>query len=128
MGELTQGVSWVAVIVSFVLAFLLGWLWYSPMLFGKKWASGVGISLDEGGPFPVFAMVSQAMATFGLAWLFGITAAGEALFTIVLILLTLILFIVSNGKFAQKSNTAVAIEGGFIFAMGVIMLICQAIL
>lgn len=128
MGELTEGVSWFAVIVSFVLAFLLGWLWYSPMLFGKKWAEGVGVSLHEGGPFPVFAMVSQAIATFGLAWLIGITVAGETLLTISLILITLILFIVSNGKFAQKSNAAVAIEGSFIFAMGVLMLICQAIL
>ncbi len=127
MGELTQGVSWLAVIVSFVLAFILGWLWYSPMLFGKKWAEGSGISLESDVPFPALAMTTQALGTFGLAWLFGITAAAEALFTIILILLTLILLIIANGKFAQKNNTAVLIEGSYIFAMGVVMLICQAI-
>ena len=28
MGELTTGVSWLAVIVGAVASFLLGWLWY----------------------------------------------------------------------------------------------------
>ena len=38
MGELTMGVSWLGVIVGAVAAFLVGWLWYSPVLFGKRWA------------------------------------------------------------------------------------------
>ncbi|MGY8815020.1 MAG: hypothetical protein ACKVHQ_09955 [Gammaproteobacteria bacterium] len=62
-----------------------------------------------------------------MAWLFGITAASEALLTIMLVLITLILLIMSNGKYAQKSNAAVAIEGSYIFAMGVVMVICQGI-
>ncbi len=38
MSELVDGLSWLAVISGFVLSFLLGWVWYSPGLFGKKWA------------------------------------------------------------------------------------------
>lgn len=127
MNELTAGVSWIGVVVSFVLSFMLGWLWYSPKLFGKKWAEGVGVALSDGGAMPAAAMITQALGTFGLAWLFGITAASEALLTIILILVTIILFIVSNGKYARKSNTAVVIEAGYIFAMGVVMVICQGI-
>jgi hypothetical protein len=127
MAELVEGVSWMAVIVSFVISFLLGWLWFSPKLFGKKWAEGAGISLEGGAQMPALAMLTQALGTFGLAWLFGITAADEALLTIILVLLTLSLLVVANGKFAQQSNAAVAIEGSFIFAMGVIMLVCQGI-
>jgi len=105
----------------------LGWLWYSPKLFGKKWAEGVGVDMGDGSSMPVFAMITQALGTFGLAWLFGITAASEALLTIILVLVTLILLIVSSGKYAQKSNTAVGIEAGYIFVMGVVMVICQGI-
>ena len=127
MNELTAGVSWMGVVVGFVLSFLLGWLWYSPKLFGKKWADGVGIEMGDGSTMPAFAMITQALATFGLAWLFGITASNNALYTIILIVVTLILFIVSNGKYAQKNNTAIAIEAAYIFAMGLVMVICQGI-
>lgn len=127
MNELIEGVSWIGVLVSFVLSFLLGWLWYSPILFGKKWAKGVGVSMSEGSSMPVIAMIAQALGTFSLAWLFGITAAKDALFTIILILFTIILFIVGNGKYAQKSNSAIAVEASYIFVMGIIMLICQGI-
>ena len=36
MGEITSGVNWLAVTVGAVAAFLLGWLWYSPKLFGGQ--------------------------------------------------------------------------------------------
>lgn len=36
MGELTTGVSWLAVIIGAIASFVLGWLWYSPKLFGPK--------------------------------------------------------------------------------------------
>jgi len=127
MIELTEGVSWIGVSVGFVLAFMLGMVWYNPKVFGTKWATGVGISLDDGSPFPIAAMVIQLLGTFGLAWLFGITAASNELLTIILILATIILIVVSNGKYARKSNAAVTIEGGYIFAIGVIMVICQGI-
>ena len=127
MEELTAGVSWIAVVVSFVLSFILGWLWYSPKLFGKKWAEGVGVSMAEGASMPVCALITQALGTFCLAWLFGITAASNALLTIILVLVTIILIVVSNGKFAQKSNRAITIEAAYILAMGVVMVVCQGI-
>ncbi len=45
MTELTANVNWLAVIIGFVLSFALGWLWYSPKLFGVKWAEGVGVKM-----------------------------------------------------------------------------------
>jgi hypothetical protein len=127
MNELTEGVNWIAVFVSFFLSFMLGWLWYSPVMFGKKWAAGVGVSLSNASSLPVVAMVTQALATFALAWLFGITASTNAMLTIILIMVTIILFNVSNGKYAQKSNVAITIEATYIFAMGIVMFICQGI-
>ena len=97
------------------------------MMFGEKWAKGVGVGLNTADNMPKMAMITQALATFGLAWLVGITAGQEALLTVLLIIFTLALFVVSNGKFAQKSNYAVVVEGSFIVAMGIVMIICQGI-
>lgn len=127
MNELTAGVSWLAVVAGFILSFLLGWLWYSPMLFGRKWAEGVGVQMGGAGSMPIAAMATQALGTFGLAWLFGITAGNSALLTIILVLVTIMLLIVSNGKYAKKSNAAVGIEAAYVAAMGVVMFICQAV-
>jgi len=127
MNELTAGVSWIGVVVGFAVSFLLGWLWYSPKLFGKKWAEGSRVTMGSAGAMPMFAMATQALGTFGLAWLFGITAAASHLLTIILILLTVIMLIVSNGKFAQKNNAAITIEATFIVAMGIIMFLGQMI-
>ena len=60
MAELTTGVSWLAVIVGAVVSFLAGWLWYSPKLFGPKWADGVGVEMGTASEMPVVAMASQA--------------------------------------------------------------------
>jgi hypothetical protein len=128
MDEIVTNVSWLAVIVGAVLSFLLGWLWYSPMLFGKKWAEGVGVQLGSASEMPVGAMASQIVGIFLLAWLFGITAANNALLTIILIVLAIAAFIVSSGMFARKSAYAVWTEAGYIVAIGVVMFVVQAVL
>ena len=76
---------------------------------------------------PAAAMVTQLIATFLLAWLVGITAGQNALLTIILIALTIIIFVISNGLFAKKSNYAIGVEAGFIAAMTVLMIIVQGI-
>lgn len=124
---LIENVSWLAVLVGFVLSFMLGWLWYSPKMFGKPWAEGVGVDLADGSEMPVIAMATQALGTLCLAWFVGVTTANGALPVMLLTFAVLILLIVSNGKYAQKTNIAVAIEGSYIAAMGLIMLSCQAI-
>ncbi len=128
MQEITANVSWLAVIVGTILSFLLGWLWYSPMLFGKKWAEGVGVELGAASDMPVGAMVTQLIGIFLLAWVFGVTAANEALLTIILVVLALAALIFSGGMFAKKSMYAVYTESGFIIAMGVVMFLVQAVL
>ena len=130
MSELTEGVSWLAVIISFVLSFMLGWLWFSPKFFGTPWANGViGVNIEEGecGKPPALAMITQAFGVFGLAWIIGVCASYNALSTTILIVLTIIFLIISNGKFAMKSNSSVMIESGYIIAMTIIMIICQGL-
>ncbi len=127
MGEITLGVNWLAVTVGAVLAFLLGWLWYSTKLFGVKWAEGVGVSTDDSSGPSGSAMAAQALGTFLLAWVVGVTAAADALLTIILIVLTLVVLMVAGGRFSQKSGYAIATEAGYFIAMAVIMIVCQGI-
>lgn len=127
MAEITVGVNWLAVIVGAVVAFLLGWLWYSPKLFGVRWAEGVGVSLDDAsGPSGV-AMAAQALGTFLLSWVVGVTAAADALLTIILIVVTLVVLMVAGGKFSQKSGYAIATETGFVVAMAIVMIVFQGV-
>lgn len=69
-----EGVNLLVVLVAAVSSFALGGLWYSPMLFGRRWSRDAGMEGRKGG-YParvfgvafVFALVSAAM----FAWLLG---------------------------------------------------------
>ncbi len=128
MMEITANVNWLAVVVGAVVAFLLGWLWYSPKLFGVKWAQGVGVSLDKADGMPVAALIVQAVGTFLLAWIVGVTAAANALLTIILIVAVVVCLNITSGLFGKRSTYAIATESGFIVAMAVIMIVVQGIL
>jgi hypothetical protein len=128
MGEITTDVNWIATVVGAAIAFALGWLWYSPKLFGHKWAQGVRISFDDKTAPPMMAMLTQAIATFLLAWVVAVTAVNDALLTIILITLTIVVMVISSGLFAQKSRYAIATEAGYIVAMVVVMIICQGVI
>lgn len=128
MEELTTNVNWIAVIVSAVAAFILGWLWYSPKLFGTKWAEGVGVDLAAATGMPVAAMLSQAIATFLLAWVVGVTAARGTLMTMTLITVTIVMLMIAGSFFSKKSTYAIATEAGFVIAMVVVMIIAHTFL
>ncbi|OUR60950.1 twitching motility protein PilT [Bermanella sp. 47_1433_sub80_T6] len=127
MNELLDGVNWLAVIVGFMAAYLLGWLWYSPKLFGSKWAEAVGIDMSGETEMPAMAMFVQAVGTFLLSWLVGITAASNALLTIILIAVTLMTLMAAGSMYCKKPGSAIAIEMGYVFTMVVLMIICQGI-
>jgi len=127
MAEITANVNWLAVIVGWVVAFGLGWLWYSPKLFGEKWAQGVGVELGSADKMPMAALVTQAAGLFLLAWVVGVTAASNALFTFILIVLAFVVLLASGGLFSRKSTYAIRTEVGYVIAAAVAMFLCQAI-
>lgn len=127
MNELLDGVNWLAVILGFVVAFIIGAIWYSPKLFGTKWAEGVGVDINESSGPAIMPLVVQAVGTFLLSWLVGITAAANALFTILLIMLTIIVLMVAGGLFSQKSRYAIVTEASYVLVMVVVMIIVQGI-
>lgn len=121
------GVSWLGIIVGAVVSFLVGWFWYSPKGFGTKWAEGVGVSLDDASKMPPQAMVLQFAGIFFMSWVIGLTAAINALFTAILVILAITCLILANGYFAQKSQYSIMVEGGYIVIIGAIMIVCQGI-
>jgi hypothetical protein len=127
MGELTEGVNWLAVGIGTVASFILGWLWYSPTLFGKQWAAGVGVELPETPSVPVVPLIFQLAATFLLAWLIAITATRDALLTAILIIATIAIFVAANDLFVKKSTAAILVETGFVVTMGVLMIVVHAL-
>jgi len=128
MGELMAGVNWLAVGIGTIASFMLGWLWYSPALFGKAWATGSRVNLANASAMPVTPLIAQLIATFLLAWLIGINDMRGSLATAALILVTIAAFVATNSMFVSKSGAAIAIETSFVIAMGVVMLAVHALL
>ena len=127
MGELTNDVSWLAVAVGAVVSFLVGWLWYSPKLFGPKWAEGVGVKLGVAGDMPVGALATNFIGLLLMSWFVGVTAASNALLTVILATLAFTVLAYSGGMFVNKSSYARNVEAGYWIVSLVIMIVCQGI-
>ena len=128
MEAITTGISWWAVGLSTVLCFMLGGLWYSPILFGTKWAEGVGVETGPGAKQPVGALVSQLVGTFLLAWLMGLADAINAYPAAVLIVLTITVLLVAANLFAEHSLYSSLVQGLFVVAMAIIMVVCNLLI
>jgi Protein of unknown function (DUF1761) len=128
MGEITNGVSWLAVIAGAIVSFLMGWLWYSPKLFGTKWAEGSGVKMNTAGNMPVAAMVSQGIGLLLMSWFVGVTANSNALITVILATVAFTVMAFSGNSFSGKSQYAKLVDAGYWIACLVIMIFSQGLL
>ncbi|HCA91385.1 MAG TPA: DUF1761 domain-containing protein [Alphaproteobacteria bacterium] len=126
MMELTQDVSWIAVIVGAVLAFFAGWAWYSPIGLGNRWAQGLGI--DMGGKPPVTPMMLQGLGLFLLSWFVAVTAASGALMTLLLGALAFVVLGYSGESFAGHTPAVRLINSGYWVLAVVVMILTNAVL
>ena len=127
MAELFEGVSWTGVVSGAIVAFLLGWAWYSPKMFGPKWAEGVGVQMGEANEMPAGAMISQFLGLFLFSWLVGVTAVSNALLTIILAMVAFSVMGYAGGMFRKNSAYARVTDAGYWLASGVVMVVCQGI-
>ena len=71
MAELISSLNWLAVLTATVLYFVLGALWYSPVLFAKKWMELRNIKEEDiDGPNPIiflYSFILQLMGVISLA-------------------------------------------------------------
>ncbi len=115
-----SNVDYVAVVVAAVSSFLIGGLWYSPILFARAWMREAGLTEEQlkgkvgavfGGAFVLSLVVAINLAFFlgknaGVAWgagagaLAGIGWATASLATVFL--------------FERRSFTLIVIDGGYL--------------
>ena len=127
MSELTNGISWLGVVVGAVASFLVGWIWYSERCFGRKWAEGTGVTLTDASGVPVGALISQAIGLFLMSWFVGVTAVSNALLTVLLATVAFGVLAYSGGMFARQSSYARNVEAGYLAVCLVIMISSQAL-
>lgn len=127
MNELTTNVTWVAVLVGAIISFLVGWLWYSPKLFGPKWAAGLGLEMGTANTMPVGAMLAQIIGLLLMSWFVGVTAASNLLATVILGTIAFTVLAYSGGMFAKKPKAVRNIDAGYWITSLVIMIICQGV-
>lgn len=128
MQELTTNVNWLAVIIGAVAAFVVGWLWYSPLLFGKRWAAGNNLELGSAQDMPFGAMGAQALGLLLLSWFVGVTAVESKLSTFILALIAFCVLATSGGLFTKKPGDIIAIDMGYWIVAALIMFIVQGVL
>jgi hypothetical protein len=63
-----QNINWLAVVVAAVSAFVLGGLWYSPLLFANRWMKETGLKRDSPGQ-------NSMGITFGIGFLLALVAS-----------------------------------------------------
>jgi hypothetical protein len=82
-----QGINWLAVGAATLAAMAVGSLWYSPLMFMKRWQAELGKTPEQMGN-PMLAVgnsvVMYVVAAVGLSMVFswkGVTSIGDALIT-----------------------------------------------
>jgi hypothetical protein len=67
------GVNWLAVIAAAVSMFVIGGLWYSPILFARQWQRAAGLSDEQ-------VKGGNTALIFGLAFVFSLLMAANLAF------------------------------------------------
>ena len=105
------------VLVAAVSSFVVGGLWYSPMLFGKRWNAENGGAVPAGHPAKVFGVsfVFSLLAAAAFGYLAGPAPTLDA--AVRLGALVGLGFVAAsfgiNYQFAQRSFTLWLIDGGY---------------
>lgn len=106
-----------AVLLAAVSSFMLGGLWYSPMLFEPTWNKENGGVTQAAHPGKVFgtALVFALVSAFAFAWLLGpAPALDKAVTTGLVVGLGMVAASFGiNYQFAQRSIKLLLIDGGY---------------
>lgn len=137
MGE----INWLSVVIAAIIPSIMGFAWYSPMLFGKAWMDSIGMTEEKArsANMPVIMGISLVLAFFMAFFLIanvnGPGQEGEfdtfkhgALHGAIVGIMIVVPTFISNGLFEQKSwknmlinvaywTVTLALMGGVLDAM-----------
>ncbi|HYT01158.1 MAG TPA: DUF1761 domain-containing protein [Thermoplasmata archaeon] len=108
--------NWIAIVLAGVSALIIGAVWFSPPLFGRRWMGALGMKPENAGnPAPGFVValvISIIGATF-LRWVLGVAGATSIADGIEVALIIWFAFILLPSApsllFTKSSKTAFAI-------------------
>ena len=118
-----MAINWLGALSGTFIAFLIGYGWYHPKVFGDKWATGSNLVITDDMPFPVFAMFSQFTGLLLMAILIAVVVAWDSMAMVALILVMVFVQTISMGAFSQKDWYARLVDGGYQVVSGLIMLL-----
>jgi hypothetical protein len=128
MNPVFLSVDWIAIGVGAVLAYFIGWLWYSRRLFGKDWEVGVGLETTSTSATYGDAIVAQAFGTFLLSWVVGVAEAMQNPMLAILVAFSIAALMRAKGFFTKNSRYATAVDSGFVLIMVLVMMLVHAVL
>jgi hypothetical protein len=125
--------NWIAIVFAGVAAWIVGAIWFSPPVFGKRWMAALNIT-QTGNPAPAFvgALVIAIIGAIVLRWVLGIANATNAVEGIEVALLIWFAFIMLTSLpsilFAKGSRAVFAIvQGQHVVAMIVMAIILTTV-
>ena len=119
-------VNYLAVVAAALSSFLLGGLWYSPLLFLKSWNTAMGRTPEsaDGHPARVFGLSLVFALAAALAFAYIIGPAPELRAALHMALIVGVCFVAMcfgiNYQFANRPIVALLIDGGYHTAQFVI--------
>lgn len=119
-------VNWLTIVVGALAAFFLGAVWYSPVMFSAVWQRGVGAPVVPNRPLAPLLLI-QFAATVVFAWAL-VTALQSGLAPAILVALAAAGLVKSNGLFAGKGLVAVGVEGAYVVAQAVVIILAAQII
>jgi hypothetical protein len=126
MDIIFSNINWLAIVLAWFLAFMLGSLWYSERLFLTKWKEGLGTQSVPGRPLSKLLLV-QAISTF-LFTLALRASLGVSLAFTIFVAITSAVMTYANGLYSGKSLYTIFTETFYILAQSALILIVLALI
>ena len=126
MTELTIGVNWLAVMAGAVIAYLVGWAWYSPRFFGERWARAANVEYSTTPPVAAMAMHFSGMVL--LSWFVGIMAREGLLATTLLLMIAGAVLGYGTDGYLKIRTDGKLINAGYWIVCVIVMIAAQALM
>ncbi|GAB1478888.1 hypothetical protein MASR2M74_14440 [Paracoccaceae bacterium] len=118
------GVDWLAVGAGFILAFGVGWFWYSPKGFYPAWSASSGVRHAPSDPMgAAFGSLILGLALYSA--FVGVMVARGMTEPLILGILAFIVMGYSNNAFKKLGAVSRTVDAGSWAASGTLMLLAQ---
>lgn len=127
MEEFISQIEWTPVLFSTVITIMLGYLWYSPVLFLHAWLKGLPEPPKWQAPLWM-PLSTQIGSLFFLAVIINQLQNDQQWLLLVLVVFTVMGFSKTNGMYSGKTKKSISIEVLYILASALIMIVVNAVI